>query len=69
MSQSSASLLAATRSPNDIRTEIMALVDEYTSLVHARKPFAPGRSDVAVAAAFSIHATSKRWSIRRSISG
>ena len=47
--QSSASALAAARSPDDIRSEIMALVEEYTALVHGRKPFVPGRSDVAVA--------------------
>jgi CDP-6-deoxy-D-xylo-4-hexulose-3-dehydrase len=39
---------AAARSAEDIRQQILDLVHEYCDLVHARKPFIPGQSSVAV---------------------
>jgi len=38
----------AERSPEDLRATIMRLVDEYCAVVHGRKAFLPGQSEVPV---------------------
>lgn len=48
MTTSSLKTRLADRSPDNVRDEIMALVDEYCELVHGPKPFVPGQSSVAV---------------------
>jgi CDP-6-deoxy-D-xylo-4-hexulose-3-dehydrase len=48
MAPSSIKVRPTSRSAEDVRDEIMGLVEEYCDLVHGPKPFVPGQSGVAV---------------------
>src|ERR1700730_15364898 len=48
MSINRGSTLSPARSPEDVRTDIMDLVEEYFRVAHGAKPFVPGESNVPV---------------------
>src|SRR5580698_8567736 len=48
MSINPRSTLSPARSPEDVRTDIMDLVEEYFRVAHRAKPFVPGESNVPI---------------------
>ncbi|HJZ15068.1 MAG TPA: lipopolysaccharide biosynthesis protein RfbH, partial [Stellaceae bacterium] len=48
MSINRRSTLSPARSPEDVRTDIMDLVEEYFRVAHGAKPFVPGESNVPI---------------------
>src|SRR5580693_7006439 len=48
MSINPRSTLSPARSPEDVRTDIMELVEEYFHVAHRAKPFVPGESTVPI---------------------